>query len=345
MAAAFTWVVDLTSGGPLLPLPESPRYDSVRDICPVPTCGRTDSTGLEHPCRGWLGMPGLSLNSPPGRRMPVSGPRHTEERSQVWYPGWLCDRPHPTSLGYLVSLSPITTSVFGICSLLKYQETQCPPLPASWMQRVLATRHGMHRKPQVLQDSTGTVPHTEGVFQHRAPRKRSSGLLPHSHHGQGSCTQRSGVERAQRNPHPAALSPCLPEWPPVSTAVPKSSTYSVSDACRRHMEPIHPPAFTNTHCRSSSGRMWPGCFFRSSTMILEKASSWSSPAAPRVAVSPWHGAKHTRPLPNPFPQPQGPRTSLERSAYGRCLLFSGFSPHGCRLAPLSPWLVMEDLQH
>lgn len=73
--------------------------------------------------------------------------------------------------------------------------------------------------------------------------------------------------------------PHLPECPPVSTAVPKSSTYSVREACSRHMEPIQPPAFTNTHCRSSSGRMWPGCFFRSSTMILENASSWSSPAA------------------------------------------------------------------
>lgn len=59
------------------------------------------------------------------------------------------------------------------------------------------------------------------------------------------------------------------------------------------MEPIHPPAFTNTHCRSSSGKMWPGCFFRSSTMILEKASSWSSPVAPRVHLSPWHRANFT----------------------------------------------------
>lgn len=49
-----------------------------------------------------------------------------------------------------------------------------------------------------------------------------------------------------------------PECPPVSTAVPNSSRYSVSEAWRRHMEPIQPPAFTNTHCRSSSGRMWPG---------------------------------------------------------------------------------------
>lgn len=69
----------------------------------------------------------------------------------------------------------------------------------------------------------------------------------------------------------------LPECPPVSTAVPNSSTYSVRDACSRHMDPIHPPAFTNTHCKSSSGRMWPGYFFRSSTTTLEKACSWSWP--------------------------------------------------------------------
>lgn len=49
-----------------------------------------------------------------------------------------------------------------------------------------------------------------------------------------------------------------PECPPVSTAVPNNSKYSVREACSTHMEPIQPPAFTNTHCRSSSGRMWPG---------------------------------------------------------------------------------------
>lgn len=39
----------------------------------------------------------------------------------------------------------------------------------------------------------------------------------------------------------------VPEWPEVSMAVPKKSTYSVTDACRRHMAPIHPPAFTKIH--------------------------------------------------------------------------------------------------
>lgn len=71
--------------------------------------------------------------------MPAPGPQHTEECSQVWYPGWLCDWPYLTSTVYLVSLSHITPSMLGICSLLKYKEMQCPPLPASWMQRVLAT--------------------------------------------------------------------------------------------------------------------------------------------------------------------------------------------------------------
>lgn len=60
VAAALTWIVDLTSGGPLLPLPEGPRDDGVRDICPVPTCRRTDSTGSACRCWGWLGSPGLS---------------------------------------------------------------------------------------------------------------------------------------------------------------------------------------------------------------------------------------------------------------------------------------------
>uniref|UniRef100_A0A0E9THV9 Uncharacterized protein n=1 Tax=Anguilla anguilla TaxID=7936 RepID=A0A0E9THV9_ANGAN len=64
-----------------------------------------------------------------------------------------------------------------------------------------------------------------------------------------------------------------PECPPVSTAVPKSRTYSVSEACSRHMEPIHPPALTDTHCRSSSGRMCPGYVLRSSTTTLAKARS------------------------------------------------------------------------
>lgn len=69
----------------------------------------------------------------------------------------------------------------------------------------------------------------------------------------------------------------LPECPPVSTAVPKSSTYSEKEAWSKHMEPIQPPALTNTHCKSSSGRICPGCFLRNSTMILEKANSWSKP--------------------------------------------------------------------
>lgn len=47
------------------------------------------------------------------------------------------------------------------------------------------------------------------------------------------------------------------------------------------MAPIQPPAFTNTHCSSSSGNTWPGCSRRSSTISLEKASSWSSPGGDR----------------------------------------------------------------
>ncbi len=38
-----------------------------------------------------------------------------------------------------------------------------------------------------------------------------------------------------------------PEWPEVSIAVPKKSTYSVRLAWSRYMAPIHPPAFTNIH--------------------------------------------------------------------------------------------------
>lgn len=64
VASALTWIVDLTSGGPLLPLPEGTRDDGVGDICPVPTCGRADSTQLSlrtdstvsaRPCWGQLG--------------------------------------------------------------------------------------------------------------------------------------------------------------------------------------------------------------------------------------------------------------------------------------------------
>lgn len=66
--------------------------------------------------------------------------------------------------------------------------------------------------------------------------------------------------------------------------MPKSSTYSDSEACKRHMAPIQPPAFTNTHCSSSSGSTWPGCSLRSSTISREKASSWSSPDAKRRGV-------------------------------------------------------------
>lgn len=66
--------------------------------------------------------------------------------------------------------------------------------------------------------------------------------------------------------------------------MPKSSTYSDSEACKRHMAPIQPPAFTNTHCSSSSGSTWPGCSLRSSTISREKASSWSSPDAKRSGV-------------------------------------------------------------
>lgn len=47
----LTGIVDLTPGGPLLPLPEGARDDGVGDIGPVPTCGG-HSTGSEHPCRG-----------------------------------------------------------------------------------------------------------------------------------------------------------------------------------------------------------------------------------------------------------------------------------------------------
>lgn len=62
-----------------------------------------------------------------------------------------------------------------------------------------------------------------------------------------------------------------PECPTVSTALPKKRTYSVRDACSRHMDPIQPPAFMNTHCRSFSGRMCPGYFFRNSL-----CSSWKA---------------------------------------------------------------------
>lgn len=63
----------------------------------------------------------------------------------------------------------------------------------------------------------------------------------------------------------------IPEWPDVSTAVPKNRIYSVTEACKRHMLPIHPPAFMKIHCMSSSGRMCPGYFLRRTVAILSNA--------------------------------------------------------------------------
>lgn len=39
-------------------------------------------------------------------------------------------------------------------------------------------------------------------------------------------------------------------------AVPKKMTYSVVEACRIRMAPIHPPAFTKIHSITEEGRMW-----------------------------------------------------------------------------------------
>ena len=44
----------------------------------------------------------------------------------------------------------------------------------------------------------------------------------------------------------------IPECPCVSTAVPKNSTYSVTDACNMYTEPIQPPAFINSHSLAPS---------------------------------------------------------------------------------------------
>ena len=67
-----------------------------------------------------------------------------------------------------------------------------------------------------------------------------------------------------------------PEWPEVSIAVPKNSTYSVSEAWRTHIEPIKPPALTNSHWRSEAGRMWPGYFALRSWCTFRKAAFTSN---------------------------------------------------------------------
>jgi len=51
-----------------------------------------------------------------------------------------------------------------------------------------------------------------------------------------------------------------PEWPDVSTAVPKKSIFSVREAWTMQTENIRPPALTKTHCSSEAGKICPGYF-------------------------------------------------------------------------------------
>ena len=69
-----------------------------------------------------------------------------------------------------------------------------------------------------------------------------------------------------------SIQTAIPECPWVSKAVPKNRTYSVSDACKRYIDPIQPPALINSHSLTSSGNTWPGYFLSISNAMLENVA-------------------------------------------------------------------------
>ena len=204
MTPARTWIVDLTSGGPLLPLSEGPRDDGVGDVHPVPTCGRTDSTSLARPCRGRPGSPGLS----DGAALRAKG--HQPQG--------------PNTPGSTAGSGPQAACVTG--------HTQQPELlgvlKSHRFQRVWHSLPAWHHAPAGCgeswpQDTGGTgtcrrrrtpwglVP-TQRVFSSTVhPVKEAEQWAP-APGCRDSQTQTTGVERAQRNP-PLARQPCLPAYP------------------------------------------------------------------------------------------------------------------------------------
>ena len=67
----------------------------------------------------------------------------------------------------------------------------------------------------------------------------------------------------------------------MSTPVPKKMTYSVTEAWRRYMAPIHPPQFINTHSLWPRGRICVEYAFRSSSSTSSKVELGGSPARAR----------------------------------------------------------------
>lgn len=94
-------------------------------------------------------------------------PQYTKKCQQLWDPHCLCEDSYTTSQGCLVSLSPIISSFFGICSLLSHWEMKYVPSPASWMQ---SWPHSMSQTGTCRYCKTpwGLVP-LQGVFgQHHS---------------------------------------------------------------------------------------------------------------------------------------------------------------------------------
>lgn len=161
--AALTWIVDLTSGGPLLPLPECPRDDGVRNVCPVATCGRTDNTGSVSPCQGQHTSPGLIRGA--GGSGWQAQCLNTPRSANSFGTPTVCVKSHtPPARTAWCPLSPIISDFFGICSLLKHWEMRCVAVPASWMRRVLATQHVTHRDLKMLQDTMEAGPLAGSVW-------------------------------------------------------------------------------------------------------------------------------------------------------------------------------------
>ena len=66
----------------------------------------------------------------------------------------------------------------------------------------------------------------------------------------------------------------LPEFPEVCIPVPKSRTYSVTEACSTRKDPIHPPQLMKIHSCLSAGKMCPWQMAAKSSTTNSNTLSW-----------------------------------------------------------------------